>query len=913
MDIRLLLVIPTIFLIIIFGVVLYIVYKLDNERYRVYRSREAITKSHDDFLTIYENDRYFSKRDLKNWLDENKTVQKHTKKCMEYEEKIKKYDNLLKIFQPITNTKFYGIDDDFKRKVLHVSNVFKNGNEIREKRNEYYIEEELEIYDEFFSNVCSKPLSEEQRRIIVTEEAHNLVVAGAGTGKTLTLVGKTGYLLKKGIVEPDELLLLSFARKARDEMIDRTQRRLNSELEVRTFHSLGLEITRASLGYDLQVSDLAGDRRNSTKTIDTLLRNRLTDINFANKLNEYFILYLRPVENELDFKSEEEYNKYLNEKEIRTLHGEKVESHAECEIANYLFLNGVKYRYEDPYPYSLESERQYHPDFYLPDYEIWIEHLGVNRRCNTAPGIDRWSYLNEWYWKRKTHKEHETTLIETYTYERQEGTLIPNLKQKLEEYSVEFKPVSNEKIFERLKALGEITQFSRLLTKFLNLYKSNPRPIEELENKAHSYPYQKRYLAFLDIFNTIYKDYDTLLRESGKIDFHDMINLATEQVRSGRYQPKFKYILVDEFQDISQSRYRLLKALLDCNSENQVFCVGDDWQSIYRFAGSDLSIMIDYQTYFVPHELMYLTKTYRFNDKVNEVSSRFIMKNPDQYRKNLEAIKVDHPGITIVWYDKHEKAYTETLEHISSLEKHADVQVIGRYSKKFYREIYDQPRVKAIGIQQRLDQNLISLNMKSSTAHSSKGTESDYVVLLGVKSDKYGVPCEIEDDPVLRLVLSEMDSYPHSEERRVFYVALTRAKKQAFILADKNRISRFIKELVTDNPSIPMMGDSPIIGKCPECETGLLIKTNYNGRQSASCTNNPVCAYQPIICPECKNGFLLKPGTNQFHCSNKECLFTARKCPRCDGYLVEHEKDGKFWGCSNYREKSCTYTEPIPL
>jgi DNA helicase-4 len=174
------------------------------------------------------------------------------------------------------------------------------------------------------------------------------------------------------------------------------------------------------------------------------------------------------------------------------------------------------------------------------------------------------------------------------------------------------------------------------------------------------------------------------------------------------------------------------------------------------------------------------------------------------------------------------------------------------------------------------------------------------------------VPCEVEDDPVLRLVLSEADSYPYAEERRVFYVALTRARKHAFILCDRNRPSRFVTELVMDNPDIPMMGDSPIIARCPECKNGLIIKKNLNGRKLASCSNH-TCLCMPKICPECSNGILLpEPSTSQYRCSNKDCNYTARICPLCrDGYLIEHNKEGKFWGCSNYREKDCRYTEPI--
>jgi hypothetical protein len=249
-----------------------LVYKLGVEQERINQHRDAINRSYDDFLSIYENDRYFSKRDLNKWLKENEATKELIDEYINHEKKAEPYNKITKILQPMLNVK--PLDDNFRKKVLYLQNIFENGNDLRQKRNSYYVEGELEKYSDFFNKVCSKPLSEEQRRIIVTDEAHNLVVAGAGTGKTLTIIGKTGYLLKKGIAEPDDLLLLSFAKKVKDELKTRINKRLHVEPEVRTFHSLGLEITRQTLGYDLHPSDLGADARNRTKTVDTLIQPR---------------------------------------------------------------------------------------------------------------------------------------------------------------------------------------------------------------------------------------------------------------------------------------------------------------------------------------------------------------------------------------------------------------------------------------------------------------------------------------------------------------------------------------------------------------------------------------------------------------------------------------------------------------
>ncbi|MFC1803730.1 topoisomerase DNA-binding C4 zinc finger domain-containing protein [Thermoproteota archaeon] len=189
-----------------------------------------------------------------------------------------------------------------------------------------------------------------------------------------------------------------------------------------------------------------------------------------------------------------------------------------------------------------------------------------------------------------------------------------------------------------------------------------------------------------------------------------------------------------------------------------------------------------------------------------------------------------------------------------------------------------------------------------------------YILLIGVKGNTWGFPCEFEDDPILRLVLSSDDLYPNSEERRLFYVALTRARKQVFILSDRKNISKFVDELVKDNPHISMLGESPFFGLCQECEDGLMIKTYANDNSVFRC-NNIKCRYEPLLCPNCYTGFLRKNSETNAHysCSNDNCSLIAIICPKCnEGYLIEREKDGKFWGCSNYWSKNCRFTQQIP-
>jgi len=251
------------------------------------------------------------------------------------------------------------------------------------------------------------------------------------------------------------------------------------------------------------------------------------------------------------------------------------------------------------------------------------------------------------------------------------------------------------------------------------------------------------------------------------------------------YHSEFKYILVDEFQDMSYGRFRLLKALLDQNPSAKLFCVGDDWQSIYRFTGGDISIMTDFDRYFDPSERLDLDKTFRFDNKLCDFSTKFILKNPNQIKKRLTSDKesVD-PSVTLLWNETDEDTISEILTRIdSSEEKKAQVFIIGRYN---HQKPSNLPQLR---------KKYPKLNINYTTAHSSKGKQSDYVIVIGLTSQGYAFPSQIEDDPVLDLVLAKKEQILNAEERRLFYVAVSRAKKHVYLVASRNNPSTFACEI----------------------------------------------------------------------------------------------------------------------
>jgi len=875
---------------------------------------EDILNAEKEFKIEYDKDLYFSKKTLHLWREKWKHI----------EGVVERFDRMRHGWrvQAIDNT-------DFLDSILYVNQIFANGMDLVKERNSAFIEHECVAFRSLFDSLESYPLTQSQRQSIITDECNNLVVAGAGSGKTSTIVGKVGYIIKKELAKPEEILLLAFAREAKKEMEERVSSRLGVQPDIKTFHALGLSIIAKSEEIQPSVTKLK-DSSKLREFIRRIIRldeqHRLDELadespaegkenNFCELLTTYFAYHLRPYRSVFEFSSFGEYIDYIKENQIRSLKGDLVKSYEECEIANFLYLNGIDYIYEGDYEIQTASQerRQYKPDFYLPYYKIYIEHFGINKKGDPAPFVNTEEYLREMAWKKNVHKKYGTTLVETFSYEKTDGVLLSNLERTLKGYGVKFQRIPEEEIFEKINKLGIVVPFVDLLAKFLNLFKSSNLTLNQLREKAKRHRDWQRYHAFLDIFDRIYKEYMSYLQKTQEIDFNDMIKRATEYVKKQQFPLGYKYILVDEFQDISQSRYHLLKNMLDKSPSCKSLCVGDDWQSIYRFTGSDLSIMTNFPEYFGFNEQMYLDQTFRFNDKICDFSSKFILKNKDQIAKTLIAnTTVDSPAITLVWSGNTEgeqtKVLLEFLDEISSREKEkSSVFIIGRY--RFLKP-------KGLSV---IQQKFPKLDIEYYTAHGSKGREADYVIVVDLKSDRLGFPCKIQDDPVLNLVLAKEDTYPDGEERRLFYVAVTRAKKHVYLLADPKYPSSFIKEILRDNYECNIARKHEFsMMHCPHCQTGFIIEREKRGK-FYSCNNYPYCEYKPRMCPRCGSGFLFEsPGTHNFTrfakyyiCSNPRCSFKIEKCPRCkDGHLIVRSgRYSNFLGCSNY--PACKYTRSL--
>lgn len=796
------------------------------------------------------------------------------------------------------------------RMLKRIRDFLKEPDVHRATANDTFVANELVRSRGFFDRIETRPLTDEQRRAVVVDEDHNLVVAAAGSGKTSVIVAKAGWLLRKGYRRPSELLLLAFAKDAQKEMEERVRRRLDigesNGLTVRTFHSLGMSIIGAVEGKRPALAKVADDVKALFDLLKRIIADLLVDPKFATIMRTWFQDHFAPYKSEHDFRTQGEYWDYIRTNEIRSLKGDKVKSFEECEIANFLWINGVPYEYEHPYEHdtATSERRPYQPDFYLPDARIYIEHFALNQSGNTPPFIPQEAYLRSMDWKRRLHAEHGAVLIETFSHEKAAGKLIENLAAKLASHSVALSPLPPAEVFTVLEEQGRIDPFTQLVATFLNHYKGVQLSAEDVARRAADAPDRPRAKAFLAVFEAIFERYQDSLTDQRQMDFHDMINRATEHVESGRYRSGFGYILVDEFQDISRGRARLLKALLDQSPTTQLFSVGDDWQAIYRFAGSDIAIMREFRERFGETERTDLETTFRCADRISGVATEFVLHNPAQIRKDVSSVRQANGPCVHVGLPSEDCSdlLKDTLEEIADDAARRDeksaVLLLGRYR-------HTRPKNMT-----QLEHAYAGLQLSYKTVHGSKGLEADYVVVLDLCSGKYGFPAEITDDPLLDLVLAVPEKYPHAEERRLFYVAITRAKRAVYLLADDGPPSPFVEELVNDDYDVTVFGRLPENdAACPICVGGHLVRRNNAQDRSAfyGCSHYPYCAHAQPACPHCRTGLPVK-ASGAFRC--RDCGQTVEACPACDGWLrLRTGKYGPFLSCSNW--PNCDFTRNI--
>lgn len=676
-----------------------------------------------------------------------------------------------------------------------------------EQHNERLMAERLEHHRDFFDHCLAYPLDPQQRRAIVSEADNCLVVSSAGSGKTSSIVGKVKYLTQVEGIDPGRILLISYTHKAATELTERTG---IAGMRGYTFHKLALDLIGQTTGRKPSVCD------NTDALFVRIYRQMLTSEAFQRSIVTYFIDY-QMQEADWEKRKNERRESLTEAKEVRLkallpdMDGNTiyVRSEQEQRICFALSSLGVRFRYEEPYEHPLADEMHAQ---YRPDFSIYVESSGRLRRIYLEHfGIDEHGLVPTWFasdrgisyeeanqrygdgitWKREAHKKFGTTLLETCSADFHYHDIRQRLKTLLREVNVPVEERTEEQLYNMVLPQGSKREkaFIRLVVTFVTLLKSSCKSIDDVLRAA---PDERSAFIIKNIFRPVYERYIAALQESGQIDFTDAILQATALCRA--YHPiAYDYIIVDEFQDISFDRYQFLLALREGFPPARLYCVGDDWQSIYRFSGSDMALFNQFSDFFGPTEVNKIETTYRFGQPLVDLSSHFIQRNGAQICKDIRPFNAQ--AKTELCFQAYERNdYCNTIARIvASIPQDKSVFLLGRYSFDDYYLSYAYQSVKE---GDRFYYIIGGRRIEFLTVHKSKGLEADYVILLQCNKDTYGFPSQVSDDPVLDCVLTKSDRYPYGEERRLFYVAVTRARTQTIVLYDQRFPSVFVDEFL---------------------------------------------------------------------------------------------------------------------
>ncbi|ELR64936.1 DNA helicase IV [Photobacterium marinum] len=512
--------------------------------------------------------------------------------------------------------------------------------------NKQWLHNQSEKWSSWFDSFESSPLNESQRESVLINQDHNLVLAGAGTGKTSVLVARAGYLVANQQAQPEEILMLAFGRKAAEEMAERLGQKVSDRIKVATFHSLGTQIIKAVEGEVPNVTPLALDDKARADWIAELLTEQWQHDASAKRWQKHLTQWRIP-----GFKADN----------------------------------------------SMEKQA-------------------------------RSEQLAAWVWR-------------------------------------------------HIELLGQRGASKSDLSKAIE------------ESGSHSTARMKSELALLW---PCYRAYQQHLKNNKQIDFNSMIQKATEYVGKGKFVPEWRFIMVDEYQDISPHRLALIEALCNVDREQSererptLFAVGDDWQAIYRFAGADVNLTTGFEQRFGASHVTQLNTTYRFNNMIGEVANRFIQQNPQQLQKDLSSFKKQkRKAVTLLCQDLLEQ---ELVQLASKNSEQTSVLLLGRNN--------NQSPEKLKAWQKQWPQ----FDLKFMTCHASKGREADYVFILDVNRGVF--PAPDRETGLAACLQARNEAFADAEERRLFYVALTRARKHVWVCAEPEKTSPFVNELIDEKYSV---------------------------------------------------------------------------------------------------------------
>ena len=777
----------------------------------------------------------------------------------------------------------------------------------------------LEQYKTLFDTLERQPLTLKQRQACVSPAQNTLVLAGAGTGKTSTLMGRVAYLIQSQQARADEILMLAFAVEAADEMQERGEFLLDSRLTVisrgqveqggvtqaqvgqggvrqakgasvnvpnksqgftaRTFHSLGLHILQSVQNQEHERKTLSSEQSlNPSKDI----KLKLTQLNEEGRLQAFMRSSFQDLlqqEDGLYAQALQDYYTFYNDEIAqgiwRSLADEYVRNPLELMLANTLYLSNIAYQYQAHFADDiyLSPYKPYRATFFLPACNLYINVFNcVEADLDKPQKKSALAHRQRREQVRRIHHKRGITALEIYQDKILDGisgelltkVFINSLQcqnvdseqsqdvdseqsqdvdsvqcqnvdsaqcqdvdyeqnsitgqsdaqdlpsytaalfvQDSPSYSIELQYLQAMQVLfiEQLKACprqamsnpimrsqGRADQLLQLLTNLMQTLHA-----EGIDGQVLKQSLSCEMQCLVDLLNPLYSCYLEALKDESAIDFEQMIQYATAAVRSGAYKVSWRDILIDEFQDISPSRFALIQAIREQKPDIRIFCVGDDWQSIYQFAGSQVRYTRDFEQYFGASQRYTLDMTFRFHQALCDISTRFIQANPLQTRKDLKSFQAESKmGLSLL---SDEMSMDRVLEQIASIQvasldhnklpKPLSCLVLARFSHLL-------PSTQELS---RWHTRFPHLRIKLSTIHAAKGKEADYVIVLGNQAGQFGLPSDKQSHPLIQIIRQDEEDYLHAQERRVFYVAITRARQHVYLLYSVKKPSAFIQEL----------------------------------------------------------------------------------------------------------------------
>ena len=747
------------------------------------------------------------------------------------------------MYDTFTN-KYKYLYDCLDKNTCEYKNILKiinDKNKLLRKHNRKYVDNKLIKYKFYFDNMFNDInkniiLDKSQREAIICDEDNLLVLSGAGSGKTTTISAKVKYLIDVKNIKPDKICVITFTKKAKEELDYKINKIFNSNVDIYTFHSLGLKIIKYY--YKNKDIDII-DEKGQYKIICDYIKNNL----FKDK--DKFSLFFEAFKNKTSFSEEYklfdnyyDYHNYMYKRKyinsnttmdnyikeqakrrrnyLKTLNGEYCKSKEEVDIANFLYLNNIDYQYEKSYK-KLDNLKIYKPDFYIEQNNNYnyIEHFGidkVNKTNNHYTKEELTNYLKNMKLKEKYHCDEkiEDLFIITYSKVLGKRNYLSVLKDSLIKKGYVLSKKDNNLVYERLKDTSEdryINNFvNRIVIPFISYFKRSNYKLEDFKNiKTDNDLLNKQ----ISVISDIYLNYESKLREKNLIDFEDMINISYKvmpYIKEKNLGVDYKYIIIDEYQDVSMQRFNLTKRIEEL-FKSKIIAFGDDYQTIFGFSGSRIDLMTEFRNYLSDAKQIPIPNVYRNSQELIDVATKFINKNSKQIKKKLISNKRLINPIELYIYNDSNYINTNInksiilsniLDKIYLSNNKSNVLLLERYNNDIDTILNNNLFIR------KNHENIIykkheDMKIDYLTIHKSKGLEYDNCILINAIDDKYGFPSKIEDEEIIKLLKPKIEEnifYP--EERRLFYVAMTRTKNKLYILVPKSKTSSFIREIESD-------------------------------------------------------------------------------------------------------------------